>query len=281
MFDVEKILEKIMDVVIHYTPKLIGAILILAIGFGLVKVMLKILDRFLDKGKVDLSLHSFIKSIAEVIFKIMVILTAAAMLEIPMGSFIVVLSTAGLAIGLAVKDSLSNLAGGFLILTFRPFNVGDYIEAKGKVGTVREIKILYTHIITPDNKRIVIPNGDLANTEITNCTVEAERRVDLIFGIGYEEDIDHARRVLRDILDNHKTVLKEPAPVIKVESLGDNAVNIIVKAWTKTENCLDTHYDLQELIKKRFDKEEIEMPFPQKDIHLYNEKSLSYNKNHL
>lgn len=277
MFDVEKILEKIMDVVIHYTPKLIGAILILAIGFGLVKVMLKILDRFLDKGKVDLSLHSFIKSIAEVIFKIMVILTAAAMLEIPMGSFIVVLSTAGLAIGLAVKDSLSNLAGGFLILTFRPFNVGDYIEAKGKVGTVREIKILYTHIITPDNKRIVIPNGDLANTEITNCTVEAERRVDLIFGIGYEEDIDHARRVLRDILDNHKTVLKEPAPVIKVESLGDNAVNIIVKAWTKTENCLDTHYDLQELIKKRFDKEEIEMPFPQKYIHLYNEKSLSEN----
>lgn len=277
MFDLKNIVEKIIDMLILYTPKLIGTILILAIGFGLVKVILKIIDRFLDKSKVDLSLHSFVKSISEVILKIMVVLTAAGMLGIPMGSFIVVLSTAGLAIGLAVKDSLSNLAGGFLILTFRPFNVGDYIEAQGKIGTVREIKILYTHLITPDNKRIIIPNGDLANTEITNCSVENERRVDLIFGIGYEDDIDHARRVLNNVLENHNTVLKEPAPVIKVESLGDNAVNIIVKAWTKTENYLDTHYDLQELIKKRFDKEGIEMPFPQKDIHLYNEQSFSEN----
>lgn len=271
MFDLKSIVEKIIDIVIRYTPKLIGTILILTIGFGLVKVILKIIDRFLDKSKVDLSLHSFIKSIAEVLLKIMVVLTASSMLGIPMGSFIVVLSTAGLAIGLAVKDSLSNLAGGFLILTFRPFNVGDYIEAQGKIGTVREIRILYTHIITPDNKRIIIPNGDLANTEITNCSIENERRVDLIFGIGYEDDIDNARGVLNDVLDNHKTVLKEPAPVIKVESLGDNAVNMIVKAWTKTEDCLDTQYDLQELVKKRFDKEGIEMPFPQKDIHLYNE----------
>ena len=271
MFDLKSIVEKIIDIVIRYTPKLIGTILILTIGFGLVKVILKIIDRFLDKSKVDLSLHSFIKSIAEVLLKIMVVLTASSMLGIPIGSFIVVLSTAGLAIGLAVKDSLSNLAGGFLILTFRPFNVGDYIEAQGKIGTVREIRILYTHIITPDNKRIIIPNGDLANTEITNCSIENERRVDLIFGIGYEDDIDNARGVLNDVLDNHKTVLKEPAPVIKVESLGDNAVNMIVKAWTKTEDCLDTQYDLQELVKKRFDKEGIEMPFPQKDIHLYNE----------
>lgn len=277
MFDLKSIVEKIIDIVIRYTPKLIGAILILTIGFGIVKVILKIIDRFLDKSKVDLSLHSFIKSIAEVLLKIMVVLTAAGMLGIPMGSFIVVLSTAGLAIGLAVKDSLSNLAGGFLILTFRPFNVGDYIEAQGKIGTVREIRILYTHIITPDNKRIIIPNGDLANTEITNCSIENERRVDLIFGIGYEEDIDHARRVLNDVLDNYKTVLKEPAPVIKVESLGDNAVNVIVKAWTKTEDCLDTHYDLQELVKKRFDKEGIEMPFPQKDIHLYSENLIADN----
>lgn len=263
--------EKGMEFIFVYAPKLIAAILIMIVGFGVVNILLRMLDKFLQKSKVDLSLHSFIKSVASVVLKILVIVIALSTLGVQMTTFVAIIGAAGLTIGLALKDSLSNLAGGVLLLTFRPFNIGDFIAVGDKEGTVKRIEILYTHMNTTDNKRVVLPNSNLANADITNYSTEDERRVDLVFGIGYEDDIDYAKSVLKDVLDNHKAVLGDPDPVIKVESLGDDAVNIVIKAWTKSEDYLETYYDLQEIVKKRFDKEDIEMPFQQRDIHIINE----------
>ncbi len=265
--------EKTIEFIFVYAPKLIGAILIMAIGFGVVNVLLRMLDKFLIRSKVDLSLHSFIKSVASVVLKILVIVIALSTLGVQMTTFVAIIGAAGVTIGLALKDSLSNLAGGVLLLTFRPLNVGDLVEVGDKKGVVKKIEILYTHINTLDNKRVVIPNSTIANADITNYSTEDERRVDIIFGIGYEDDIDYAKSVLRDILDNHETVLSDPAPAIKVESLGDNSVNIVIKAWTKTEDCFETYYDLQEIVKKRFDKENIEIPYQQRDLHFIGENN--------
>lgn len=251
--DFEVLRKKATELVVLYTPKVIAAILILIIGFSLVKILIKMIDRILKKSKVDLSLHSFMKSILDVLLKVTVVITAASTLGVKTATFVAILSTIGLAIGLAIKDSLSNLAGGVLLLSFRPFNVGDYIEAKGKAGTVKRIEILYTYINTPDNKRIVIPNGQLANTEITNYTAENERRVDLTFSLAYDCDMDELKTLLTDILNNYEHVLKIPSPEIRVESIENNSVNIIVKAWTRTKEHLETYYDLQELIKKKID----------------------------
>ena len=274
----ESFKEKAIEFMFISVPKLIGAILIIAIGFGLINVVLRMLDKFLKKSKVDLSLHSFIRSVASAILKVLIIIVALSTLGVEMTTFVAILGAAGVTIGLALKDSLSNLAGGVLLLTFRPFNVGDFIEVGDKKGTVKSIEILYTHINTSDNKRVVIPNSSLANADITNYFTEEERRVDLIFGIGYEDDIDHAKNVLKDVLDKHETVLKEPSPVIKVDSLGDDSVNIVIKAWTKSEDHLNTHYDLQEIVKKRFDSENIEMPFQQRDLHLISEDNEELEK---
>lgn len=252
--DFEVLRKKATELIVVYTPKVIAAILILIIGFSIVNILVKMIDRILKKSKVDLSLHSFIKSVLDALLKVTVAITAASTLGVKTATFVAILSTIGLAVGLAVKDSLSNLAGGVLLLTFRPFNVGDYIEAKGKTGTVKRIEILYTYINTSDNKRIVIPNGQLANTEITNYTAENERRVDLTFSLAYDCDVDEVRSLLTDILENYEYVLKNPSPEIKVESLDNDSVNIIVKAWTKTKDHLQTYYDLQELIKKKIDK---------------------------
>lgn len=254
-----KIREELINLVLKYTPKLIMSILIIFIGFALVKFLLRLLDKFMNKSRVDRSVHSFVISVSEALLRIIVLITAASALGIPTATFVAVFGTVGLAVGLAVKDSLSNFAGGVLILSFRPFNVGDFIEAGGKTGTVKEIKILYTHINTPDNKRIVIPNGDLANTQITNYSTESERRVDLIFQISYKDNIDNARKILNEILVMNDLVLKSPKPSVKVDSLENNSVNLIVKAWTHKDNYLEVYYDVQESVKKRFDSEKINM----------------------
>ncbi|WP_070000756.1 mechanosensitive ion channel family protein [Cellulosilyticum sp. I15G10I2] len=261
--------EKLMEITMQYSPIYLGALLVLFIGFKVIKGIIHMLDNTLTKSKVDMSLHSFIKSVASFILKIIVLITAATIVGIPMTTFIAVLSAAGLAVGLALKDSLSNFAGGVLILTFRPFNVGDFIEAQGYMGTVTTIHLLYTYLTTVDNKRVVIPNGDLANGKMINYSVEDTRRVDLIFGVGYQEDIVKVKGILNKISIEHPLILKDPEPIIRVAEHAESSINFAVKVWCKKEDYWSIYYDLQEQVKVTFDKEGISIPFPQRDVHIY------------
>lgn len=266
--------DKLIDLMMAYGPKMVGAILVLIIGFKLTKIMIKMLDSSLNKSSLDVSLHSFIKSIVAFALKIVVLITAATTLGIPMTTFIAVISAAGLAIGLALKDSLSNFAGGVLILTFRPFNVGDFIEAQGYMGTVKEIRLLYTYLATVDNRRVVIPNGELANGKIVNYSVEETRRIDLIFGVSYQDDIIKVKALLNQMIMQHPLIMKEPEPLVRITEHAESSINFIIKVWCKKEDYWDIYYDLHEQVKTMFDREGITIPFPQRDIHMYTKEKL-------
>jgi small conductance mechanosensitive channel len=203
---------------------------------------------------------------------VFVVLAALGQLGIQTTSFIAVIGAAGLAIGLALQGSLSNFAAGFLMIIFRPFKVGDFIEGAGVSGTVEKIQIFTTQIITPDNKTIIIPNAKLSGDNIVNYSVRGTRRVDLVFGIGYGDDIDKARKIITDVIEKDARVLKDPPPVIAVMELADSSVNFAVRPWVKILDYWDLRFDVTETIKKRFDAERISIPFPQHDVHVYRHK---------
>jgi small conductance mechanosensitive channel len=236
-----------------------------------------LINRFvavLDKklGQKDPTLNKFLCGLINALLKVLLLISVASMVGIATTSFIAVIGAAGLAVGLALQGSLANFAGGVLILIFKPFKVGDTIEAQGFLGAVKEISILYTIIDTFDNRRIVIPNGQLANASLTNVSIYDTRRCDMTFGIGYGDDIDKAKQVIKQCLEEDERVLPEPAPRIAVGSLGDSSVNIIVRPWTKTDDLWPVYWDMHEKIKKAFDREGISIPFPQRDVHLYKEE---------
>lgn len=259
--------EKIMDMAVKYGSKLIGAALVFIIGRWIIKAIMKYVEKW-SVNNLDPTLHSFVKSIVKAILYIMIIITAASTLGVQMSSFVAILGAAGLAVGLALQGSLANFAGGVLILTFRPFNVDDFIEVDGKKGRVDSIQILYTRLISRDNKQIVIPNGNVSNSTVTNYTAMDKRRVDLSFGVGYEADIDQVKKILNDIVKEHEFVLNNPKPVIRVNEHAGSSVNFSVLIWTNSENYWDVYFDMMEDVKKKFDKENINIPYPQMDIHL-------------
>ncbi|MDQ2087469.1 mechanosensitive ion channel [Herbivorax sp. ANBcel31] len=270
MFDFEEILERFKEFLFANLPGVIGAILVLIIGFKVSKWIVKIIDKSMNKYNKDVTLNSFIKAVAGFTLKFIVIITAALVLGIPIDTFLVVLGAAGLAIAFALKDNLSNLAGGVIILIFRPFNIGDFIEATGNMGTVKEIQLLYTKINTPDNKAIVIPNGALVSGNVTNFSAEETRRVDLKFGVGYEADIKKVKEILNSIANNHPLVFEDPEPFIKLFEHGDSAIIFTVRVWCQTADYWTIYYDLQEEVKLKFDENNINIPFPQMDVHLFN-----------
>ncbi len=199
----------------------------------------------------------------------MLLISVASMIGIETTSFIAVVGAAGLAIGLALQGSLANFAGGVLILIFKPFKVGDTIEAEGHLGSVSEIQILYTVLNTFDNKRIVIPNGSLSNATLINVSVYDKRRCDMTFGIGYDDDIDKAKKVLQRLFEEDERSLTDPAPRICVGGLGDNSVDLMFRPWVATDDLWPYYWDMQEKVKKAFDEEGISIPYPQRDVHLY------------
>lgn len=200
----------------------------------------------------------------------MLLISVASMIGIETTSFIAVVGAAGLAIGLALQGSLANFAGGVLILIFKPFRVGDTIEAEGYLGSVAEIQILYTVLNTFDNRRVVIPNGNLSNATLTNVSVYDKRRCDMTFGIGYDDDIDKAKKILQRLFEEDERSLTEPAPRICVGGLGDNSVDLMFRPWVGTDDLWPYYWDMQEKVKKAFDEEGISIPYPQRDVHLYN-----------
>ena len=253
--------------VMAYAPKVVLAIITLIVGLWLINRFVGVLDNKL--GKKDPTLNKFLCGLVSAVLKIMLLISAASMIGIATTSFIAVIGAAGLAIGLALQGSLANFAGGVLILIFKPFKVGDTIEAQGYLGAVAEIQILYTVVNTFDNRRIVIPNGSLSNATLVNVSIYDKRRCDMTFGIHYDDDIDKAKAILQRLFDEDERSLKDPAPRICVGALGDSSVDLMFRAWVATDDLWPYYWDMQEKVKKAFDAEGITIPFPQRDVHMY------------
>lgn len=270
--DFNQIQEFLLQNGVEFAINFLKAVAILVIGLPVIKWLSNQFNKFLSKRNVDESLRPFLRSLFYNLLLVLLVLSVLASVGVQMTSFVAILGAAGLAIGLALQGTLQNFAGGVIILTIKPFKVGDYIEAQSLSGTVRAIHIFNTELTTPDNKLVIIPNGKLSNESITNYSAEATRRVDLVFGIGYDDDIKKAKEVLEDIIKNDDRVLAEPEASVKVASLGDSSVNFNVRPWVKTEDYWGLYWDFQERVKLRFDEEGISIPFPQRDVHIYNEK---------
>lgn len=259
--------DQAISLVMTYAPKLLLAIITLIVGLWLINRFVGILDKKL--GKKDPTLNKFLCGLLSAVMKVMLLISVASMIGIETTSFIAVIGAAGLAIGLALQGSLANFAGGVLILIFKPFKVGDTIEAQGFLGAVAEIQILYTVVNTFDNRRIVIPNGSLSNATLVNVSIYEKRRCDMTFGIHYDDDIDKAKAILQRLFEEDERSLKEPAPRICVGSLGDNSVNLMFRPWVATDDLWPYYWDMQEKVKKAYDNEGITIPYPQRDVHVY------------
>lgn len=256
----------------EFALMVLKAILILVIGLWIIKMIAKAFNRVLEKRNIDASLAPFLKTLFYNLLLVLLVLSVLTSVGIQVTSFIAILGAAGLAIGLALQGTLQNFAGGIIILTLKPFKVGDYIDGGGHSGSVQEIGIFQTLLLTPDNKKIILPNGALSNSGIVNYSAEENRRVDLVFGIGYDDDIKKAKEILIEIVNGDERVLKEPAPSVTVGSLGDSSVNFNFRPWVKGSDYWGVYWDMLETVKLRFDKEGITIPYPQRDVHMYNEK---------
>ncbi len=248
---------------------LLLALLLLVVGLWVIRRIVAVVSAALERGPADITLTRFFTSITSIGLKTLLFISVISTLGVATTSFVAVLGAAGLAVGLALQGSLSNFAGGVLILLFRPFRIGDYIEGQGVGGTVRDIQIFHTHLTTSDNKRVVVPNGPLANNNITNYSAEPTRRVDFVFGIGYGDDLRQAKGVLEDLFKADARVLSDPALLVVVSNLGASSVDLTVRAWVKKEDYWPLKFELTELVKLAFDESGISIPFPQTDVHLH------------
>lgn len=260
-------MDQAVALTMAYAPKVLLAIITLIVGMWMINRFVSVLDKKL--GQKDPTLNKFLCGLISAILKVMLLISVASMIGIATTSFIAVIGAAGLAIGLALQGSLANFAGGVLILIFKPFKVGDTIEAQGYLGAVAEIQILYTVVNTFDNRRIVIPNGSLSNATLVNVSIYDKRRCDMTFGIHYDDDIDKAKAILQRLFDEDERSLKDPAPRICVGALGDSSVDLMFRAWVATDDLWPYYWDMQEKVKKAFDAEGITIPFPQRDVHMY------------
>lgn len=255
-------LDELQVLLIEYTPKLITAIAILVIGLFMIKMMVKLSKKVMTKQNVDLTLQKFLGDLVSWSLKALLFVTVISQLGVATTSFAAILGAAGLAVGLALQGSLANFAGGALIMMFKPFKIGDLIEAQGITGVVKEIQIFKTHVNTPGNKLAIIPNGSLSNGNIINYTAEGNLRVDLTFGVSYDADIKQTKEVFLKVLTSNPKVLKEPAPTAKVSELADSSVNFAVRPWVKTEDYWDVHFETIESVKLALDEAGIDIPYP-------------------
>ncbi len=259
------------EFLVTYGPKVLGAILVLLIGLWVINRVVKVFQKVMRKRGLDESLIPFLSTLTDIGLKAMLIISAASMIGIETTSFIAVLGAAGLAVGLALQGTLQNFAGGVLILIFKPYKVGHLIEAQSHLGTVKEIQIFVTILLTPENKTIIIPNGAISNGSITNYTVEGVIRVDVDFNISYDSNIKIAKEVLSDILANHPKVLQTPAPFVGVKSLGENGINLTARPYSHPSDYWAVYFDVIEAGKSALDNAGINIPFPQMDIYVNGE----------
>ena len=270
----EKFIETITLWATTYSVKIIAAILILVIGKWVAKKISRLITKLLERNKVDITLVKFLESILYYTLLVVVIIAAAGQLGINTTSFLTIVGAAGLAIGLALKDSLANFASGVMLILFHPFRVGDFVTAGGVSGSVVSIALFNTVLNTPDNQRVIVPNASITSNVITNVTANDTRRVDLVIGIGYDDDIKKAKETLHAILAQEDRILNTPKPTIAVSELADSSVNFVVRPWVKTADYWTVYFDLTEKIKITFDEQGINIPYPQTDVHLYNKNAV-------
>lgn len=266
------LIETLFEKLVSFLPTIFLAILIFIIGTLLNKIVLKILTRGLKKSKLDKTVHGFLRSMVRVVLYAFTLIITLSILQIPMSSIIAVIGAAGLAVGLALQDSLSNIAGGFILLFAKPFKVGDYIEVNGISGVVDDITILSTKITTADNKVIFIQNGTVSSATIVNYTQEERRRVDFSFGISYDNDFRKAITIIQNVVDKHNLILKEPEPTIRLNELAQSSMNIITRVWVNSNDYWTVYYDIIEQVKLEFDMNDIIIPYNQLDVHVVSEK---------
>lgn len=264
-------LNKIVDYTIALTPKIIGAILVLWIWLKIVAFINRTIDKIMLKNEWDPMLESFISSLASMILKVLVFITAAWVIGIETSSFVAMMAAAWLAIGLALSGTLQNFAGWVMILLFKPYKIWDYIEAAGHAGSVKEIHIFNTILLSGDRKQIIVPNSDISNGSMINYSTEKKRRVDLQIWVSYSDDIDLVKSTLKEIAEANSKIIQKDWLTIAVSELWDNAVIFKYRFFVKTADYWSVRWDILEDIKKTFDKKGISFPFPQRDVHLYNE----------
>ena len=267
--NIQHLIAKLTALGTDFGIKLITALAIFIIGRWVAIGVKNLIDKAMRKARVDSTLISFTVHLSYIAMIAFVAIAALGQLGIQTTSFIAVLGAAGLAVGLALQGSLSNFAAGVLMLIFRPFKVGDYIEGAGVAGTVKEVQIFTTILTTPDNKTIIVPNAKITGDNITNYATQGTRRIDMAFDVAYGADIDKVKRTLLDLIKADKRLLADPAPQIAVGQVGDGRVNIICRPWVRTGDYWDTYFDTLEAVKKRFDTENISPPVPRQDIHLF------------
>lgn len=272
MMDTERIKDQLVELVLNYGPKLLGAVAVWIIGGWVINALIRGIEKALDKSAFDETLKPFLKGLVAVLLKVMLVISVLSMLGIEMTSFVAILGAAGLAVGLALSGTLQNFAGGVMLLIFKPYKVGDFVEAQGYSGTVHMIHIFSTILKTPDNKTIVIPNGGLSTSSITNYSTEERRRVDWKFGIGYGDNVDKAKSVIQKLCDEDGRILKDPKVLIAVSELGDSSVNFAVRAWVNSGDYWGVFFDMNEKVYKTFGNEGLNIPFPQMDVHVHNNK---------
>jgi small conductance mechanosensitive channel len=266
-------MSTMVDWLSQFGLKLIAAIVVFFVGKWLARKISNLLKRGMQKAETDPTLIGFVGYNAYFGLLTMVVIAAVGQLGVQTTSFIAVLGAAGLAIGLALQGSLANFAAGVLMIIFRPFKAGDYIEAAGTAGSVEEVQLFTTTLKTPDNKIVIIPNAQVTAGTITNYSARDTRRLDLVFGVGYGDDLDKVKRVIWEVLNEESRLLKDPEPVVAVLNLGESSVDFAVRPWVNSADYWGVYFDLQEKMKKRFDQEGISIPFPQRDLHVYQHAS--------
>lgn len=269
--------DKAVELTMGYAPKVLLALLVLFVGLKIIKAINKIIHKTFDHQNIDPTLKPFVTDMVNWVLKILLFISVASMVGITTTSFVAVIGAAGLAVGLALQGTLANFAGGVLILLLKPFRVGDIVEVNGYLGHVQEIQIFLTKIVTRQNQVVVIPNGELSNNTLKNWSVMGHIRVDLVLGISYNDNIKAARDLLVETLKNSPHVLQTPAPFVGVDELGDNSVNLVIRPWCNPEDYWKVRFQVLEDCKMALDKEGFSIPFPQRDVHLFQQPAPQQN----
>ncbi|GAA4821908.1 mechanosensitive ion channel family protein [Algivirga pacifica] len=268
MNDIEKLMQKLVDIGTEYGLKLIGAVIVLVIGLWAVKLITNIIKKRMENSQLDVSVRPFLISLINTLLKVLLGIAVLSTMGIEMTSFVAILGAAGLAVGMALSGTLQNFAGGVMILIFKPFRVGHFIEAQGYSGTVKEIQIFVTILNTADNKVIIIPNGPLSNGSLINYSREEKRRVDWTIGVSYDDDMEKVQAVIREVVQSDDRVLKDPEVFIGLNQFADSSVNFAVRAWVKKEDYWGVYFDTNKKLFAAFNEQGISIPYPQMDIHM-------------
>lgn len=262
----EEVVNKILHYAEIYGMNILTAVITLLVGLYAIKIVKRALDSVLTKRNIDPSLRPFLVSILDVALKVVLVVAVVGMVGVQTSSFLALLGAAGIAIGMALSGTLQNFAGGVILLILKPFKAGDFIEAQGFTGKISEVRIFNTILKTVDNKTVIIPNGALSNGTIINYTMEQTRRVEFTAGIGYGSDMDKAKTLIRELIDKNELILRDPEPFVEVVGLGDSSVDIVIRVWAKTEDFWTVYFYLPQNIKKTFDANGIEIPFPHRQV---------------